>query len=62
VTLFFRVANVYRNAKINIYKDGKLCLSSKKTKLAPGEMESLLLKTDVIRGAKNLSIKLEEAE
>ncbi|MBR6728596.1 MAG: FAD-dependent oxidoreductase [Clostridia bacterium] len=62
VTLFFRVADVFKNVKINVYKDGVLCLSRKKMKLAPGEMESLLLKADVIHGAKALSIGLEEAE
>ena len=42
-TVYFRVADVYRDAKI-IVKDGdKVILEKKKQKLAPGEMETVLL-------------------
>ena len=42
-TVYFRVADVYRDAKI-VVKDGeKVILEKKKQKLAPGEMETVLL-------------------
>lgn len=60
VNVFFRVADVYKNVKVNVYKDGELVLSKKKQRVAPGEMESLKLSADIIDGASELKIGLEE--
>ena len=54
VNVFFRVADVYKNVKVNVYKDGELVLSKKKQRVAPGEMESLKLSADIIDGASEL--------
>lgn len=62
VNVFFRVADVFRNVKINVYKDGELVLSKKKKRVAPGEMESLKLSAEIIEGATELKIGLEELQ
>lgn len=61
VVVYFRVANVYHNVKINVYDGEKLIFSKKKAKVAPGEMESVMLKNNIFDGADNLMFKLEEA-
>ena len=59
VTVYFRVADVYRDAKI-IVKDGDAVVySKKKMKLAPGEMESITLKPEQFENARQLSFELE---
>ena len=43
VTVYFRVADVYRNVRI-VVKDGeKVIINKKKQKVAPGEMETVTL-------------------
>ncbi len=59
VTLYFRVSDVYKNAKINVTDGDTLILSKRKQKLAPGEMESITLKREQIVGAKELRLSLE---
>lgn len=59
ITVYFRVGNVYKNAKINITKNGELIMSKKKAKLAPGEMESIVIKKDLLGDAKVLEFGLE---
>lgn len=61
VVVYFRVANVFRNVKINVYSGEKLLLTKKKAKVSPGEMESILLKKDLFGSEDNLMFKLEEA-
>ncbi len=61
VTVYFRVSDVYRNAKICIYKNDELVFSKKKQKLAPGEMETVLLKKELFGNSDKLMFKLEEA-
>ncbi len=60
VTLYWRVADVYKNVNINVYKNGEKILSRKKLKVAPGEMETLKLKADILEGAHSLQLTLEE--
>lgn len=60
-TVYFRVADVYRDAKI-IVKDGdRIILEKKKQKLAPGEMETVTLKADLLAGIEsgNISFSIE---
>ncbi|MDD5923751.1 MAG: NAD(P)/FAD-dependent oxidoreductase [Clostridia bacterium] len=49
-TLFFRVSNIYENVRIYVSHNGKEILSKKKIKVAPGEMESILLKKSCLEG------------
>ena len=48
VKLYFRVGQVFKNSKINVYAGNKLIISKRKQKLAPGEMEYLVLGIDTI--------------
>ena len=59
VTVYFRVADVYRNAKIVVKNGDVVVYSKKKLKLAPGEMESVTLKADQLDGVKELHFGLE---
>lgn len=59
VTLFFRVSDIYKNAKICVSDGDKQILSKHRPKLAPGEMESITLKCEQICGAKELYLSLE---
>ncbi len=61
-TVYFRVADVYRDKKI-VVKDGeRILLEKKKIKLAPGEMESVTLTADMIAGMSgaDISFSLED--
>ena len=59
-TLFFRVADRYRNVKIKIISDGKTIHSVRRPKAAPGEMESIPLKAALLEGVTCLRLELEE--
>ncbi|MBQ8250151.1 MAG: FAD-dependent oxidoreductase [Clostridia bacterium] len=61
LTVYFRVADVYRDVKINVYDGEKLVFSKKKQKVAPGEMEAVKLKSEIFAYAKSLKFVLEEA-
>ena len=60
ITLFFRVADRYRNVKIHIISDGKTIHSVRRPKAAPGEMESIPLKAALLEGVTGLRLELEE--
>ena len=49
VKLFFRVANVYKNAIIEVKDRNTVLLSRKKQKVAPGEMENLILSPELLQ-------------
>lgn len=59
-TVYFRVSNVFKNVKINVLCGDKVILSRKKQRVAPGEMESIKLKSDMLCGAEKLRFELEE--
>ncbi len=59
ITVFFRVADVYKNAKVNVIKNGEKVYSKKKIKVAPGEMESVKLTKDMFADANELVFELE---
>lgn len=61
VTVYFRVSDVYKNVKINVYNDENLVLSKKKAKVAPGEMESIKLSKEIFEDCSELVFRLEEA-
>lgn len=64
VDIYFRVADVYRNATVKITdgESGKVILTKKRPRLAPGEMESIGLKSEQLCGVGELkfSVVLEE--
>ncbi len=59
IKIYFRVNNVYRDAKINVINNGKIILSKKKRKVAPGEMESIVLGKELLCGIDVLRFELE---
>lgn len=61
VRVYFRVANIYRNVKISaLDENGKTLFAVKKKKTAPGEMESVMLKKELLDGCSRIEFKLEE--
>ena len=61
VTLRFRVGNVYKNKKVAVYAGDTCIFSRKRPVLAPGEMETVRLKSDLLRGAGDaVTVTLEE--
>ena len=59
VTVYFRVSDIFRNATIKVKDGEKVIYSRRKQKLAPGEMESILLKADLFENATSLQFSLE---
>ena len=61
VTVYFRVADVYRDVKIVVRDGDKVLISKKKQKVAPGEMETLTVTSEMIAGIKTgtLSFSIE---
>ena len=59
VTVFFRVAGVYRNVTIKVKDGDRVIFSKKKPKVAPGEMESITLRPEQFAGAAALDFELE---
>ena len=60
-TVYFRVADVFRNVKITVHADGKLLKAVKKVKVAPGEMETIKITADMLQDVQELHIGMEEA-
>ena len=59
VTVFFRVADVFRNVTVKVKDGDRVIFSKKKPKVAPGEMESITLRPDQFADAKALDFELE---
>lgn len=65
LTVRFRVGAVFRNVYISVYLGEKRIIHKKKKKMAPGEMEQIILKKTDLTSAKGLDkivMKIEEAE
>ena len=62
IKVYFRVGDVFKNVLINVYNGTDLILSKKKAKVAPGEMESIVLKKDMLKGVDKLRFVLEEVQ
>lgn len=60
VTVYFRVADVYRNATIKVLSKNNVVYSKKTIKAAPGEMEKITLKAELLDGVEQLEFMLEE--
>ncbi len=62
--LRFRVGNVYKDSYISVYFDEERILHRKKSVLAPGEMETVLLHRGQLlkkQGLQTITVKIEEA-
>lgn len=60
VMVYFRVADTLKNVRIKVSHGEQLLWSQKKKKVAPGEMERLLVKKEWLEGIEELKIALEE--
>lgn len=60
VSLYFRVGDVYKNTCVKVYDGDKLLYKKKKIKFAPGEMETVTIKKELLDGVKELTLKIEE--
>ena len=63
--VYFRVANVYKNVKIVVRDGERVLVEKKKQKVAPGEMETVLLTDKILSGLSEnaiISFSLEEIE
>ena len=60
VMVYFRVSDVFKNVKICVYDGETLVLSKKKAKVAPGEMERVLLGSNILENCTELNFTLEE--
>ena len=59
VTVYFRVADVYRNVTLRVLDGERLVAQKKKSRMAPGEMESITLKASAFADSKELKFVLE---
>ena len=59
VTVYFRVADVYRNVTLRVLDGERTVAQKKKSRMAPGEMESITLKASAFADAKDLKFVLE---
>ena len=59
VTVYFRVADVYRNVTLKVLDGERVVAQKKKSRMAPGEMESITLKASAFADAKDLKFILE---
>ena len=58
-TVYFRVADVYRNVTLRVLDGDRVVAQKKKSRMAPGEMESITLKASAFADAKELRFVLE---
>ena len=61
VTVYFRVADVYRDARVVVRDGERVLINKKKQKLAPGEMETVTLTEEMLRSieGEELSFSIE---
>ena len=63
VKLYFRVGKIFKNARVVLECDGNVISSKKKVKLAPGEMEDVIIPADVLaqmNDASTICVRVEE--
>ena len=56
-TVYFRVADVYRDKKITVCDGDRVIFEKRAMKLAPGEMESVTLKAELLESVKSGALK-----
>lgn len=59
--VFFRVSNVYKNARLCVYSGNDKIYTKKLLKAVPGEMNRIVLKKDALRSGEKLYFELEES-
>ncbi len=59
LSIFFRVCDTFKNVKVVVKNGGKVIYSKKLLKAAPGEMNKIDLKKDMLAGAKALRLEIE---
>ena len=59
MSVYFRVADVYRDHAIVVKSQDGVIWSRKKQKLAPGEMECVTLTAEQLAGVRELTFGLE---
>ena len=59
VNVYFRVADVYRNVTLKVLDGERVVAQKKKSRMAPGEMESITLKASAFADAEELKFVLE---
>ena len=59
VTVYFRVADVYKGVTLKVLDGERVVAQKKKARMAPGEMESITLKSAAFLDAKELKFVLE---
>ena len=59
VTVYFRVSDVLKSVKINVFSGDTLLMSKRKQKVAPGEMENIVIKHETLDNVKKLRFELE---
>lgn len=59
VTVYFRVSDVLKSVKINVFSGDTLHMSKRKQKVAPGEMENIVIKREMLDNVKKLRFELE---
>ena len=59
VTVYFRVSDVFKNVKINVFSGDTLLMSKRKQKVAPGEMGNIVIKREMLDNVKKLRFELE---
>lgn len=60
VTVYFRVSDVFKNVEIVVSSEDKIVFKKKKISVAPGEMESVKLKKELLDGVTELKFELKE--
>lgn len=64
VKLYFRVGQVFKNVKLVVKCGDEVIMSKNKKKMAPGEMENVLIKLDTVKALpadSTLTVTIEEA-
>ena len=60
VLIRFRVADVYKNKNLVVFKDDEEIKRVKKKVMAPGEMEQIILTKKDLEGANEITLSLED--
>ncbi len=60
ISVYFRVGNIYRDARIVVRDGERIIISKKKERLAPGEMECIKLTAEQIGDAKEILFSVED--
>ena len=56
VKIYFRVSDVHKDVTVEAKDGDEVIFSRKKQRVAPGEMESILIKSDVLKNIKSGAI------